>query len=191
MKQCRKNLILASGSPRRKELLELCGIPFEVEVADIDERLDLAADLEDEIKKLAYRKAEKVFENHPDAIVIGSDTIVVIDQEVLGKPKTDENARIMLKKLSGKVHQVITGVCVLSAERCESFAVSTDVEFFPLSEEEISDYVATKEPLDKAGGYGIQGKGALLIKGINGDYYSVMGFPISRVNQVLNHYLVR
>ncbi len=191
MKECRKKLILASGSPRRRELLELCEIPFTVETADIDETLNLEADLNEEIQKLAYRKAQKVFEKHKDAVVIGSDTIVVVDHEVLGKPKMEENAKRMLEKLSGKVHQVITGVCVLSDEKCETFAVVTDVEFFELSEEVISGYVATKEPLDKAGGYGIQGKGALLIKGIRGDYYSVMGFPISRVNQALNRYLVK
>lgn len=191
MKECRKKLILASGSPRRKELLELCQIPFTAETADIDESMNKKADLSEEIQKLAYRKAEEVFKKHPDAVVIGSDTIVVIDQEVLGKPKTEENAVLMLKKLSGRVHQVITGVCVLSNENCETFAVVTDVEFFELSDDEIYEYAATKEPLDKAGGYGIQGKGALLVKEIRGDYYSVMGFPISRVNRALARYLVK
>lgn len=189
MKECRKRLILASGSPRRKELLAYCDIPFGVITADIDETIDLNANLNDEIQKLATRKAQKVFDEHKDAIVIGSDTIVVLDHEVLGKPKNEERSVSMLKKLSGRVHQVITGVCIMSDEKCDTFSISTDVEFFDLSDEEIDEYVSTKEPFDKAGGYGIQGKGALLIKGIQGDYYSVMGFPISRVNQALKRYL--
>ncbi|MDO4940862.1 MAG: Maf family protein [Erysipelotrichaceae bacterium] len=174
-------IILASQSPRRKELLNMLGIPFDVIVADIDEQIDYRNNLVEEIKKLSYQKANAVFENHQDNIVIGSDTIVYINNEVLGKPKTMENAKEMLHKLSNKTHQVVTAVTIMSKEKTDTFASITDVTFYELTDKEINDYVESTEPLDKAGAYAIQGKGCEFVKAINGDYYTVVGLPIAEV----------
>ena len=182
-----KKIILASQSPRRKELLEKCGLPFEIDVADIDETINASKHLTDEIRKLSIRKAEEVLKRHEDAIVIGSDTIVVIDHEVLGKPHTEEEARDMLRKLSGKTHQVITGIAILSSNRTYSNTSTSYVTFEILTEEEIEKYVLTKEPMDKAGAYAIQGIASRYIKNINGDYYSIMGFPVSMVYEELKN----
>ena len=184
----KKQLILASQSPRRKELLERCHIPFITEVADIDETLDSSLSLEQAMEDLAERKAEKIFEVHPDAVVIGADTIVVLDNEVLGKPADSEDAFRMLKALSGHTHQVMTGVCVMSKEKTVRFCDSSDVEFYPLTDREIRDYVNTGEPMDKAGSYGIQGEGFFLIRKISGDFYSIMGFPAARVYRTLKEF---
>ena len=183
-----KSLILASQSPRRKELLERCHVRFTTEVADIDETLDPSVSLEEAMEDLAWRKAEKIFEKHPDSVVIGADTIVVLDQEVLGKPKDEEDAFRMLSELSGNTHQVMTGVCIVSSEKKITFCDSSDVEFYPLTEQQIRDYISTKEPMDKAGAYGIQGEGFFLIRKIDGDFYSIMGFPAARVLRALKEF---
>ncbi len=154
----KRELILASQSPRRRELLERCHVAFRVEVADIDEALNPDIPLEAAMEELAWRKAHTVFERHPEAVVIGADTIVVLERQILGKPKDVEEAKAMLSRLSGKTHQVMTGVCLLSADQRVCFSDVSDVEFYPLTAEEIDAYVATGEPLDKAGAYGIQGE---------------------------------
>lgn len=184
-----KQLILASQSPRRRELMALCEIPFTIINPQVDETLNAELPLGDAVADLAYRKAHLVFQKHPDSVVIGADTIVVIDEEVLGKPVEVPVAIEMLRKLSGRVHKVITGVSIIGPGSEEKFFTETDVEFFPLTEDQIKKYVDTKVCLDKAGAYGIQDKGALFIKGIVGDYYTVMGLPIARVYQSIQKYL--
>ncbi|MFI3284358.1 MAG: Maf family protein [Erysipelotrichaceae bacterium] len=184
-----KKLILASQSPRRRELMMMLNLPFLVVSSRIDETIDQTLDVEEEIKRVAKEKAEDIFALHPEAIVVGADTLVVLDNEVLGKPRTPENAFNMLKKLSGKTHRVITGVCIKSEKETTLFAHTSYVTFYDLTDEEITSYVDTREPLDKAGGYGIQGRAALFVKHIEGDYYSVMGLPISKVHQeLLKHF---
>lgn len=174
-------IILASKSPRRKELLSMLGIKFDVIVSDIDEKIDYQNNLVEEIKKLSYQKAYAVFVTHQDDIVIGSDTIVYIDNEVLGKPKSIEEAKHMLHKLSNRTHQVVTAVTIISKDKVDSFASITDVTFYELTDQEINEYVDTVEPLDKAGAYAIQGKGSEFVKSINGDFYTVVGLPIAEV----------
>ena len=185
-----KKIILASKSPRRKELLSLCGYPFEVMSKDVDESIDHTAPLDKEIEKLAIRKARAVFDDNPDCIVIGSDTIVTIDNKVLGKPHTEDNATVMLKELSGKPPQVITGVAILTEDKVISFANTSTVWFNELDDEEIKQYVESGEPLDKAGAYGIQGKAGCFVSRIDGDYYSIMGLPLSQVYTELRKLVV-
>lgn len=241
-------LILASASPRRRELLGLTGYDFEVQVSEADESVESGLPVEEVVMTLARRKAEAVFCNrlashlddgnasnarngssasngnnvshacngsnainsnnvsegsntsnggnvrnncgayHCDNgssslgggdIVLGSDTIVVLDGQIMGKPKDAEDAARMLRGLSGRTHHVYTGVALLSAKRQDVFYSVTEVEFYPLTEEEIQNYIATGEPMDKAGAYGIQGRGAVLVKGIRGDYFTVVGLPVA------------
>lgn len=176
-----KTIILASQSPRRKELLEKCGFPFITEPADIDETLNNALSLEEAIQELAARKAEHIFKNHEDAIVIGSDTIVTIDGEVLGKPKDEADAFAMLKKLQGRTHSVITGIAIFTNEEKWTDVSVSHVTFDKMDDAEIENYIATGECSDKAGAYAIQGYGGRYITHIEGDYYSIMGLPLSKV----------
>lgn len=176
-----KKLILASQSPRRKQLLEQVRIPFSIFPSDVDEAYDKNESPQKIVQLLAEKKAEYVLEKMDGAVVIGSDTLVVLDDEILGKPKDDNDAKRMLKQLSGRTHSVVTGVAILSKEKRVTFTVETFVSFYELSDDEIEYYVKTKEPLDKAGAYGIQGIGALLVKEMRGDYFSVVGLPIARV----------
>ncbi|NCB33055.1 MAG: septum formation inhibitor Maf [Erysipelotrichia bacterium] len=180
-----KTLILASQSPRRRELLEKCGIPFEVCPADIDETINEKGYLPDEIRMLAERKARSVLEKNPTAAVIGSDTIVVIDNEILGKPKDKKDAVRMLKRLSGHTHQVITGICIMSSMREYSNVSISEVTFADLDDQEIEKYADTEEPMDKAGAYAVQGIASRYITRIHGDYYSIMGLPVSMVYEEL------
>ena len=182
-------IILASKSPRRRELMELLHIPFDVIVSDIDERIDPQNDLVKEIEKLSYRKAEAVFKDHPDALVIGSDTIVKIGNDILGKPKDIEQAEAMLKELSDNTHEVVTGVSILYKDQTETFSSVAKVTFYPLDEKEISEYIATNEPMDKAGSYAIQGDAAKFIRSIEGDYYTIVGLPIAELYHRLKKYL--
>ena len=182
-------VILASKSPRRRELLELLKIPFEIIVSDIDEQIDYDNDLVKEIEKLSYQKANAVFRDHPDALVIGSDTIVKIGNDVLGKPHSVEEAKQMLRELSGNTHEVVTGVTILCKENAETFSSVARVSFYPLSEEEIEEYVSTNEPMDKAGAYAIQGDAAKFIRSIEGDYYTIVGLPIAELYHRLKKYL--
>ena len=182
-------IILASKSPRRKELLELLHIPFEVIVSDIEEQIDYRNDLVKEIEKLSYQKAKAVFDTHQDALVIGSDTIVKIGNDVLGKPKTMKQAADMLKELSGNTHEVVTGVTILYKDQVETFSSVAEVTFYPLTDEEIEEYISTNEPMDKAGAYAIQGDAAKFIKSINGDYYTIVGLPVAMLYHRLQKYL--
>lgn len=173
-------LILASSSPRRKELLELANLPFEILVSDIEETIPGNELPETIVQLLARQKAMAVAEKARDAYVIGADTIVVYNGIILGKPKTTEDAYATLKMLSDKTHEVLTGVSIISPELEVTFFERTKVTFWPLAEEEIKQYIASGEPMDKAGSYGIQGRGSLLVKKVEGDYFSVVGLPIAR-----------
>ena len=178
------NLILASASPRRQELLKLFGIPFLVRVADIDETMDPGAAAFDEVARLSLEKALAV-PRKPEDIVIAADTIVVCEGTVLGKPRTADEAEAMLTLLSGRDHQVMTGCTVLLGDRVRTFTEVTDLHFRELTKKEISRYVASGEPMDKAGAYGIQGGAALFCEKMVGDYYNVMGLPVCRLGQEL------
>ncbi|MBS7225466.1 MAG: septum formation inhibitor Maf [Clostridiaceae bacterium] len=180
------HLILASASPRRQELLRLITEEFTVVPADADETLPAGLPVANQIEVLAERKAADIFAKHPDSVVIGSDTMVVIDGQPLGKPADADDARRMLKMLSGRAHEVITGLAVLSPVGSRIGHRTTKVQFRDLSDGEIERYLATGEPLDKAGAYGIQGKGATLITGIDGDYFSVVGLPVSMLYTMLD-----
>lgn len=182
-------IILASALPRRKELMALAGIPFEARPVDADETILCCTPPEGAVMMLATRKAQLAAEHFPDNLIIGADTIVAVGKHIYGKPDTSEEAFEMLSALSGKTHQVFTGVCIYTKSgHRNAFCTRTDVTFFPLSEEEIRAYIATGEPMDKAGAYGIQGKGALLVEKIDGDYYNVVGLPISRLVRELKSF---
>lgn len=180
-----KRFIVASASPRRKELLEKVGFSFEIIPSDADESTDGSLIPEELVKELAKRKAESVFGDNTDAVVLGCDTVVEYGGTVLGKPADRENAKEMLRMLSGKVHNVHTGVCITDKEKTVSFVNTVKVEFYNLSEKLIESYVASGESDDKAGAYGIQGIGSVLVKGINGDYFSVVGLPVAETVRVL------
>jgi septum formation protein len=175
-----KRLILASSSPRRKELLEMANLPFEILASHIEEEVPENSTPEEIVQSLAYQKAKAVAELEKDAYVLGADTIVVYNGIILGKPKTEQEAFQTLKLLSGKTHEVLTGVAILSREEEIVFYERTKVTFWDLTDEEILDYIASGEPMDKAGSYGIQQRGSLFVKGIDGDYFSVVGLPIAR-----------
>lgn len=185
-----KEFVLASASPRRKELLTQIGIKFRTCVSKKDEEI-LRNHPEDIVKDISYTKARDVFERgNRDAIVIGADTIVVFEEKVLGKPKDEEEAYRMIKMLQGNTHQVYTGVSVIWQQNNDthvsSFVAMTEVELYYMNEGEIRSYIATKEPYDKAGGYAIQGYFARYVKQITGDYNNVVGLPIGKLYQILN-----
>jgi len=182
-------IILASQSPRRKQLLSLLGLEFEAIPADIDEQIDFNNDLVSEIEKLSYQKANHIYKDHKDALVIGSDTIVKINNDILGKPKTYEEAKKMLEMLSNNTHEVVTGVSIIVGDKVETFSSIAKVTFYPLDEKEIDDYIKTSEPMDKAGAYAIQGIGAKFIKSIEGDYYTIMGLPIGELYHRIQKYI--
>ena len=177
-------LILASQSPRRKALLELMQLPFTVQVADIDETMDSCKSPLEEVARVSREKALAVRACKED-VVIAADTIVVLEDTVLGKPTDEAHARAMLRMLSGRDHQVMTGLTVLRGDRVLSHTEVTHIHFRNLSEGEIRRYVATGEPMDKAGSYAIQGGAALFVEKMNGDYYNVMGLPVCRLWQML------
>ena len=174
-----KKIILASASPRRKELLTTAGVEFEVLVSDADETVPDGTLPADAAMLTAEKKALAVAEKCGYALVIGSDTIVVLDGRILGKPKDEADAKAMLRFLSGKEHKVITGVCLTDGVETKKFAQVSKVRFYDLTDEEIAAYVATKEPMDKAGSYGIQGKGCVLVESIEGDYFNIVGLPVA------------
>ena len=176
-------IILASNSPRRKEILESLGYKFRIAPSDIDENINLKG--EELVCELAKRKAHRIFDYNKDSIVIGSDTIVYYKGKVYNKPKSEEECYFMLKSLSGKTHEVITGVYIASKKECISFYDKAYVTFKELTDEDIYNYIKTKEPFDKAGGYAIQGKGAILIKEYKGDFYTIMGLPKDLVDMHL------
>lgn len=177
-------LILASASPRRKALLSLFGIPFTVRAADIDETMDPEKPPFDEVARVSRSKALSVSRGEED-VVIAADTIVVCQGRVLGKPHSEAEAASMLRLLSGRDHQVMTGCTILYGDRVETFTEVTNLHFRPLSEKEIQKYVQSGEPMDKAGAYGIQGGAALFCEKLEGDYYNVMGLPVCRLYETL------
>lgn len=181
-------VILASASPRRQELLKNIFNNFEIIPADVDEGLNEAIIPEHAAEYLADKKANFISKKYPDALVIGSDTTVVTDGLILGKPKDKKDAENMLKMLSGKAHKVITGVSIYLGEKNISFSEITEVVFFKLTDMEINEYLKTDEWKDKAGAYGIQGKAGLFVEKINGDYNNVVGLPIARLNRRLKDF---
>lgn len=202
--QYMSKIILASKSPRRIELLKMCNINFNSLVADIDEDLiksDILATFKEEntfeqaeilTKKLAYEKALYIYKENPDHLVIGSDTLVVTDKSILGKPKDPRDAYIMLRELSGQVHRVYTGVSIIGPGYENTFVSIAQVKFYdfdPAMDQIIIDYIASGSPMDKAGGYGIQDMGALLVEYIEGDYYTIMGLPLGQVYRKLKAHL--
>lgn len=182
-----KRIILASESPRRAELLRQIGLSFEIKPSAVDEGKKPKESLDAYVKRVALSKAELAARNVNDALIIAADTIVVINKKKLGKPESPESAITMLKKLSGRCHTVITGVAVIDAVKNKRVtkAVSTKVWFKKLSDEEIKEYVKSNEPLDKAGGYGIQGKAAMFVKRIEGDYFNIVGLPLNTLYEML------
>jgi septum formation protein len=187
----KQKLILASKSPRRAEILRAVGWPFEAVAANIDETRALDEDAVSYVKRLAHTKAATVAERVPGRLILGADTIVVVDGEILGQPGDAEDARRMLNLLNGKWHEVLTGVALINdqAEGDPRVVVDhavTRVRFGQMSEEEIDWYVATHEPLDKAGAYAIQGHAALFIEEVQGDYFNIVGLPIRLVYELLN-----
>lgn len=180
-------LILASQSPRRRELLGQLGLAFTVRVADIDEAMDSRLPPEEAVAAVSARKAAAVPAGQED-VVIAADTIVVLGSAVLGKPRSPREAEEMLLSLSGRTHRVMTGVTVRRGEQIRSFTEITEVVFRPLSAAEIRAYVATGDPMDKAGSYGIQGLAALFAEGLRGDYFNVMGLPLCALGRVLRQF---
>lgn len=179
------NIILASNSPRRKELLKYIYPKFNIVPADIDETVPNGMAVTEYPQYIATQKCKAVAKDYLNSIVIACDTTVIYNNTILRKPKDVAEATDTLTKLSGNVHQVTTGVCVYHNGTFTTFDETTKVKFNTLSNEQISEYISTKEPFDKAGGYGIQGLGALLVEKIDGDYYNVVGLPISKLNIVL------
>jgi septum formation protein len=178
-------VVLASSSPRRRELLTLVGIVHEVMPADIDESYLRGETPPAHAERLARGKAAKIAAIAPDAVVIGADTIVVVDGDVLGKPASKSQAATMLRRLSGRSHGVITAVAAVWRGKTASAIEEVDVTFRPLTEHEIAGYIATGEPMDKAGAYGIQGYGATIVERVDGDYFAVMGLAVNRLVRLL------
>lgn len=175
-----KHIILASGSPRRKEILDLAELDFGVMPSNAEEITTKTAPHE-VVMELALIKAKDIYEKtDKQSMVVGADTVVAYQGQILGKPADKEDAKRMLFMLSGQTHEVYTGVCVIEDGEAKTFYEETKVTFYEISEDEIDHYIETGEPMDKAGSYGIQGKAAVFIKGIEGDYYNVVGFPIAR-----------
>lgn len=183
-------LILASSSPRRQELLQQVNIPFQIRKPDVDESAIATKDPEERVKQLAQTKGRAVPILEENEVIIAADTVVSLEGYIFEKPKNRENAREMITALSGMNHDVFSGVMIRSEEKEIVFAERTEVAFWPLTEELIDWYISTKEPYDKAGAYGIQSLGAILVKGIIGDYYNVVGLPLARVVQELQQFSI-
>ncbi len=185
-----KTIILASSSPRRKEILEKTGLPFIIDPSNSDEDMTQNLEPKDLAKALSLAKAKDVAKRHKNAIVIGADSIITLNGKVLGKPHTEERAIEMLTELSGSIHSAITGYTIIDTDsgKIVSDAVETKIYFRKLTQDEIKNYVATGKPLDKAGAYAIQGKGALFVEKIEGDYYNIMGLPLSAVVEKLKEF---
>lgn len=181
-------MILASASPRRHELIKLVVDEVQIITKEVEEVIDPKDSPQKNVQTLARQKAMAVADDYENELVIGADTVVCLDGHIMGKPKSVEEAKEMLRKLSGKTHDVCTGVALIQKSKGidHTFVEITNVTMKALSEAEIEYYVATKEPMDKAGSYGIQGKGALYISHIDGDYYNVMGLPVHKLYETLN-----
>lgn len=180
-----QGLILASKSPRRKELLQDCGFGYRIVSCDCDETIQENLPIEKAIEQIAYQKAKTVLQAFPDQLVLGCDTMVIYQGQPLGKPKDREDAKRMLTQLSGKTHHVISGVAILGADTHIMFHDMTEVTFYDIEEDLLQQYLDSDEPYDKAGAYGIQGKGKLFVKEIHGDYYNVMGLPVAKIYREL------
>jgi septum formation protein len=180
-----RRLVLASASPRRRELLALLGRPFDVVAIDVDESPRPAEAADDLVERLAIAKARAGVAIAPDAVVVGADTVVVVDDDVLGKPADADDAGRMLLRLSGRSHVVLTGTAVATGQRVLSTVTTTEVVFAPLSTVEVERYVATGEPLDKAGAYGIQGLGGAFVTEVHGSYHNVVGLPVAQLAELL------
>ena len=178
-----KHIILASASPRRKEILELADLDFDIMPSDAEEITTKIAPHE-VVMELASIKAKDIYEkSDKQSMIVGADTVVAYQGQILGKPKDEADAKRMLRMLSGQTHEVYTGVCVIKDGEAKTFYEETKVIFYEISDEQIDHYIKSGESMDKAGSYGIQGKAAIFIKGIQGDYYNVVGFPIARFLQ--------
>jgi septum formation protein len=185
-------IILASQSPRRSQLLTQIGLSFSVQPSGIHEEIDNASSFIENVKRLSLHKAEDIAKKNADGIIVGSDTIVVVDQMVLGKPTSRENAIAMLRLLSGKTHSVYTGFALVDVRTKKTYIDhdETEVTFRNLQDEEIVSYVETGSPMDKAGAYGIQDDfGAVFVKKINGDYYTVVGLPLSKFYSAFKNFV--
>ncbi|MBR3971551.1 MAG: septum formation inhibitor Maf [Ruminococcus sp.] len=181
-----KRIVLASASPRRRELIKSITEDALCVPSGEDETLPDGISVSEIPEYLAKLKAQSVAKDYPDSRVIGCDTVVILDDKILTKPESREDAARKLKALSGKEHRVITGCCIVEGDNVKTFSEETRVQFYELSDEEIYSYIETGEPMDKAGGYGIQGKGALFVKEIKGDYFNVVGLPVARLYRELN-----
>ncbi len=185
------NIVLASKSPRRKELLGLLDLDFEIITADIDETMNASLPVTDEVARISYEKALAVANNTDNnAVIISADTIVELDGCLMGKPANEGDAFKMLSRLSGKTHNVHTAVTVLQDNKHETRVVTTAVTFRDISDEEITAYIETREPMDKAGAYGIQGRGSKFVSGIVGDYFNVVGLPICELSLMLKDFKI-
>ena len=183
---------LASKSPRRQELLARMGLEFTVKASRIDEKTDPFAHPSDEVARISLAKAQAVVDScAPEDIIISADTIVVCDGLMMGKPHSESEAFSMLRRLSGRDHQVMTGLTVIGDGRTENLTVTTTLRFRALSDQEIRNYIATGEPMDKAGAYGIQGLASMFVVGLDGDYYNVMGLPICTLTVLLRRFGVK
>ena len=190
-KDIQAKIILASSSPRRRELLSKAEVKFDICIKSVDETVPEGMSPAEGAEHTAAVKAMAVAFMNTEAVVIGADTIVVLGDEILGKPKDKADAADMLKKLSGKEHEVITGVCLAYKGKYETFHCSSKVKFYELTDDEIRHYVASGEPMDKAGAYGIQGKGMMLVESINGDYCNIVGLPVALTVRRIKKLLAR
>ena len=186
-----KDFIVASASPRRKEILSMGGFGFRIIPSDCDETIKEKLSPEETVKVLAERKALSVLEKNTESVVLGCDTVVALGDEILGKPADREDAFKMIKALSGKTHRVCTGVCIADKDKTNTFVSVAEVEFYELSDKTAESYVATGECDDKAGAYGIQGLGGTLVKSIKGDYYAIVGLPYAETVRVLSEFGIR
>ena len=179
--------VLASASPRRRELLKKAGLKFSITSADVDETLPKGISPSDAVKYLCKIKSE-VIKSDENTVVITADTVVACDGKILGKPENEKDAKKMLRLLSGREHSVYTGVCIRKGKKKKVFCERTRVYFYELSDKEINEYIASGEPMDKAGAYGIQGKAFSFVRKINGDYNNVVGLPLARTIRELKEF---
>ena len=183
------NIVLASKSPRRKELLSLLDLDFQIITADIDETMDSSLPVSDEVARLSRDKASAIKPQvSADTVIISADTVVELNGVVMGKPKDKTDAFNMLRRLSGNTHNVLSGVTVMRGDKAVSKTVITEVHFRTITDEEINNYIETNEPMDKAGAYGIQGRGSRFVEKINGDYFNVVGLPVCTLSLILKEF---
>lgn len=188
-----RKIILASNSPRRRELMSLLGIPFEIEVSNYDEEKEKFESARKMVEVLSLKKAETVGNNHKDAVIIGADTTVLLGREIIGKARDRKHAFEIIKKLSGKTHKIITGFTILDTKTGKKVtsSVESELRFSPLTNSEIEAYLETEEYKDKAGAYAIQGTAGLFVEEIHGDFFNIVGLPMQRVRQELKNFGVQ